>query len=417
LDLKRVLVVVGHQAEKVEQALAGRRVETVYQAEPLGTGHALLQTRDALSDFKGALLVLNGDSPLIREETLDAVLNSHTRRGSGVTLLTAVVADPTGYGRIIRDRSRRVVKIVEEKDATAKERLIPEINTGVYAFEAPLIFDLLSRLRPDNAQKEFYLPDVVRAAIARKVKVFALAAPDPAEVLGINSRAELAAAEREIQRRIAERWMAEGVSLPRPDEVLIGAEVKIGPDTILYSGAVLEGKSAIGERCTIRASRIVDSTLQDNVTVNDYCVIEESLIESGVTVGPFAHLRPGSLLRRGSRVGNFVELKKAEMGEGAKANHLSYIGDATVGRGTNIGAGTITCNYDGEKKHRTVIGEEVFVGSDTQFVAPVTIGDGAIIAAGSTITEDVPKDSLAVARSRQVNKEGWAKKRKNRSSR
>lgn len=408
----RILVVVGHQADRVTAHLADSGVQIVLQPEPLGTGHALLQAHPLLARYEGTLLVLCGDTPLIRPERLDHLLEVHTQRSAGISVMTARLENPSGYGRIVRNRAGSVVRIVEEKDAGSRERRIREVNTGIYAFRAPRVFDLLSRIRPDNRQGEYYLTDVVREAIRRKMNVRAVEADDVQEVMGINSRLELAEAERLLQRRIGEKWMANGVTLISPESTFIGAEVTIDPDTVIHPHAVLEGKTVIGEGCVIRASRIVDSRLEPQVTVRDYCVIEGAWIGSRVSVGPSAHLRPGTVLRPGAKVGNFVEVKASELGEGSKANHLSYIGDATVGREVNIGAGTITCNYDGVQKHRTVIGDRVFVGSDVQFVAPVQIGEGAVIAAGSTITEDVPKEALALARARQVVKTGWAKKRR-----
>jgi|SRR5579863_667583 len=413
---ERILVVLGQQSDRVSQVLEGLGVEIVLQAEQLGTGHALLQTRSSLSGFQGTLIVANGDTPLIREETLEALMGEHVRRGAEVTLLSATLDHPRGYGRVVRGRSGRVARIVEERDCSDRERMIREINTGIYAFEAPRIFTLLSKVQPDNAQNEYYLTDVVREAIRRKIKVAAIEAADPTEVLGINSRSELALAEREIQRRIAERWMEEGVTFVRPQDVLVGSEVKIGRDTVLYPGTVLEGKSVLGAGCTVRASRIVDSTLGEGVIVKDFCVIEGSYLEQGVSVGPFTHLRPGTVLKKGVKVGNFVEVKASQLGEGTKANHLSYIGDATVGSHVNVGAGTVTCNYDGFKKFRTTIADGAFIGSGTQLVAPVEVGEGAVIGAGSTVTQNVPADALALSRNHQVNREGWAKKRRLKNS-
>lgn len=412
IGFDRTVVVVGHQAEKVKEVLSEREVEIVLQPKPLGTGHALLQTHQSLAALRGTLVVLNGDAPLIREETIRALLDDHAKQKASVTVLTAKLADPKGYGRIVRDRSGRITKIVEESEADKKQRAIQEINTGIYALESPGIFDFLLKVRSDNTKGEYYLTDVVQEAIRRKARVFAVSASDANEVMGINSRGQLAEAEQEMQRRISAYWMDQGVTLIQREGISIGASVKIGPDTIIYPQTTLEGKTVIGPGCTIRASHIVDCTLEENVTVKDYCVMEGSVLESGVSVGPFSHLRPGSMLRHGAKVGNFVEMKKAVLGEGSKINHLSYIGDATVGKEVNIGAGTITCNYDGFGKHQTVIGDKVFVGSDTQFVAPVKIGEGALIAAGTTVTEDVPPDALALSRSKQVNKEGWTKKRR-----
>jgi bifunctional UDP-N-acetylglucosamine pyrophosphorylase/glucosamine-1-phosphate N-acetyltransferase len=310
-------------------------------------------------------------------------------------------------------RRNAVVKIVEERDAAPEEVSLREVNVGTYVVEGSFLFEALDKLAPQNAQREYYLTDLVKEAVKRGLRVSALTMSDAEEGLGINSRRQLADAERVMRRRISERWMEEGVTIRAPATTYIDAEVRIGQDTIVFPHVALEGRTTIGNECEIRShTRISDSVLGDKVLVQDCCVIHESHLEAETTVGPFAHLRPGSVLRRSAKVGNFVEMKKAELGEGTKANHLSYLGDARIGKGVNIGAGTITCNYDGVQKFETIIEDDVFVGSDTQFIAPVKVGRGAIVAAGSSITRDVPPDALAIARAVQVNRDGWAVRRR-----
>jgi bifunctional UDP-N-acetylglucosamine pyrophosphorylase/glucosamine-1-phosphate N-acetyltransferase len=412
LPSDKIIVVVAHQAEAVKAVLENRPVEIVHQGRPMGTGHAVLQTEPALADFKGPVLILNGDVPLIAAETLGSLLKIHRDQGADLTLLTASLPNPEGYGRVIRDSGGDVIAIVEEADATPAQRAVREINTGFYLVNTPFLFEALKALKSDNAQKEYYLTDIVGAAVRAGRKLGTVSARDPDEVMGINSRADLARTEKTIARGIAERHMREGVTLLDPETTWIGADVMIGRDTVIYPGVRLEGVSLIGEDCVIHShTRISNCRIGTGVTVKDSCVLAESVLEDGAAVGPFAHLRPGTVLHKGAKIGNFVETKKAELGEGSKANHLSYLGDAVIGKEVNIGAGTITCNYDGVSKHRTVIEDEVFVGSDTQFIAPVRIGRGAVIGAGSTITKDVPPDSLAVSRARQEIKKDWAKKR------
>jgi bifunctional UDP-N-acetylglucosamine pyrophosphorylase/glucosamine-1-phosphate N-acetyltransferase len=407
------------------------RVLLAEQTKQLGTGHAVMQARDVFERTRGGpaetFLILNGDTPLLSETTVRELIRLHQHDGAAVTLLTARVDDAAGYGRIVRqpdaesqaegqrdDRiSGQVARIVEDRDATEAERAIREINVGTYVVDGAFLFKALDELRPQNAQQEYYLTDIVQLAVRQGRRVSALVASKADEALGINTREQLAAAEGILRGRINARWMAAGVTLRDPDRTWIDADVQIGQDTVLYPNVALEGKTQVGQDCVIHShTRIVDSVLGDRVTVQDSCVIRESQLESETTVGPFAHLRPGAVLRRAAKVGNFVEIKKAELGEGSKANHLSYLGDARIGKHVNIGAGTITCNYDGSHKHETIIEDEVFVGSDTQLVAPVTVGRGAIVAAGSTITTDVPSDALSIARSQQVNREGWAARRR-----
>ena len=414
LGIDKIVVVVGHQAERVKEVLAPLGVEVVHQAQPRGTGDAVLQTREALTRIYGPILILNGDAPLITEQTLKRLIKTHETEKATLTLLTAVLSEPEGYGRVIRDRSGQIRKVMEEKDATPSEQAIREINTGFYIVDRAFLFDALESLKTDNSQREYYLTDIVAAAAKQHVRLAAVRLDeDVEEVMGVNTRMDLALAEKIMRRRIVSEHLQNGVTLIDPDTTWIDAGVRIGRDTVIHPNVQIEGKSRIGEDCVIRShTRLTDCHLGSGVVIKDSCVLTESILEDGASVGPFAHLRPGTALRKGARIGNFVEAKKVELGEGSKANHLTYLGDAAIGKGVNIGAGTITCNYDGVKKHETIIEDGVFVGSDTQLVAPVKIGRGAVIGAGSTITKDVPPDALAVARVRQVNKPGWAKKRR-----
>lgn len=411
LEIQRTFVIIGHRAEQVSEAVSSWGVTCLLQDPPLGTGHAVLQAKEALAGFSGSVLILSGDTPLLRPETVQRLWEVHQKERATMTLLTTRLANPYSYGRVVRKKNGAIAKIVEEKDATPAERSIQEINTGVYIIEAPFLFDGLGEVQPNNQQKEYYLTDLIGIA-ARRGERLAGAAADPDEVIGVNSRADLATAEGTLRKRIGARWMAEGVTILDPARVRIDASVEIGRDVVIHPGVALEGNTKIGEDCVLHACRIENSRLGGQVVVKDYSVIEESEIESGASIGPFAHLRPGTVLRKGAKVGNFVEIKKTELGEGSKANHLSYLGDAVIGKEVNIGAGTITCNYDGVKKYQTVIEEGVFIGSDTQLVAPVRVGAGALIAAGSTITRDVPPEALAISRIRQENKEGWVRRRK-----
>ena len=430
----RIAVVVGHQAEKVRHVIeagitgtpGAQAVCIVEQAQQLGTGHAVMQSRSVFSHddevCPAQYLILNGDTPLLKESTVRELLTVHQREGATVTILTAILDDPGGYGRVIRrdasheghaHSSSDVLKIVEDRDATSAERASKEINVGTYVVSGAFLFEALDKLEPDNAQGEYYLTDIVRMAVAQGRRVAAVTLRDPDEGLGVNTRQQLAAAELVVRQQIRERWLDAGVTMRDPGSVWIDAGVTIGKDTVLYPHVVLEGNTVIGEETSIRSGvRITDCVIGNHVDVLDSCVLGQSCIEDDAHVGPFVHLRPGVVVRRRAKVGNFVEMKKTELGEGSKANHLSYLGDATIAEGVNIGAGTITCNYDGLKKHHTVIGKNVFLGSDTQLVAPVTIGDGAVIAAGTTVTQNVPGDSLAISRVPQVNRIGWVAKRR-----
>jgi bifunctional UDP-N-acetylglucosamine pyrophosphorylase/glucosamine-1-phosphate N-acetyltransferase len=430
----RIAVVVGHQADRVRQVIkagvAGRpgaeSLSIVEQAEQLGTGHAVMQSRSVFVAEEAArptqYLILNGDTPLLREQTARELLQVHQSQGATVTILTAKLDDPSGYGRVIRRESRsscddgassEVLKIVEDRDATPVERATKEINVGTYVVSGDFLFAALDKLEPDNAQSEFYLTDIVHMAVAQGRRVAAMTLPDPDEGLGVNTRQQLAAAERVVRQQIRERWLDAGVTMRDPDSVWLDAGVTIGKDTVLYPSVTLEGRTVIGEGTTIRSGvRISDCVIGNRVEILDSSVLCESQVDDDAHLGPFVHLRPGVVVRRKAKVGNFVEMKKTELGEGAKANHLSYLGDATIGEGVNIGAGTITCNYDGLRKHQTVIGKNVFLGSDTQLIAPVTVGDGSVVAAGTTVTQDVPPDSLAIARVAQMNRVGWVAKRR-----
>jgi bifunctional UDP-N-acetylglucosamine pyrophosphorylase / glucosamine-1-phosphate N-acetyltransferase len=406
-------VVVGHEADLVRSRLASRTSISVVVQEPqLGTGHAVLQAEQVLTGRRGTLVVLSGDAPLLRPGTLDRLVQTHLAAGAAATVLTATVADPTGYGRIVR-QDGALVSIVEHRDASAEERAIGEINSSIYAFELEPLFDALRAVGSKNAQGEYYLPDLIRLYRGRGLVVEAVKLDDPTEILGVNSRSELALISTELRSRKNEELMAAGVAIIDPSATWIETDVAIGADTILHPGVYLQGRTNIGQRCELQSGvRIVDGVLGDDVFVNSCCVIAESRVGSGARIGPFAHIRPQSDVGEHAHVGNFVELKKTSLGRGSKANHLAYLGDATVGEKVNIGAGTITCNYDGVAKNPTIIEDGAFIGSDSQLVAPVRIGPGAYVAAGSSITEDVPAGALGIARATQVNKVGWVARRK-----
>jgi bifunctional UDP-N-acetylglucosamine pyrophosphorylase/glucosamine-1-phosphate N-acetyltransferase len=407
------VVVVGHMAGAVMQALGKRLgLRFALQEPQLGTGHALLQAEPHLAGARGTLVMLSGDVPLLRPGTLRALVARHEQRRAAATVLTARLDQPGGYGRIVREKGA-IAAIVEEKDATPAERALDEINSGIYAFDVAPLFDALRRLGSANAQGEYYLPDLVRIYRARGLAVETLSLEDPREILGVNSRKELADVTAILKTRRIDELMAAGVTIVDPGSAWIGPDVEVGADTILHPGVYLEGRTRIGGGCEIHSGvRIVDSTIDDGVVINNFCVILESHVRAGAKLGPFAHIRPQSDVGEGAHIGNFVELKKTTVGTGTKASHLTYLGDATIGERVNIGAGTITCNYDGTVKHPTVIEDGAFIGSDSQLVAPVRVGKGAYVAAGSSITEDVPAGALGIARGRQVNKEGWVEKNK-----
>ena len=405
------VIVVGHQRDVVQQHV-GDRARYAVQEKQLGTGHAVQQAIDYVKDAKD-VLILSGDVPLTRLKTLQRLVEEHRRSGNALTLLTMSLDDPALYGRIVRDSTGAVVKIVEAKDADEQQRKIREVNAGIYVFDGKHLASNLKRLSTNNAQGEYYLTDLIGMLRESGKRIGAVIAPDPIEALGVNSRAELATVESEIQRRVVERLMNEGVTFRNPATVVIDSTVSIGQDTVIYPFVTLEGNTRIGNACVIEPGvHLQNVTVGNDVHLKSGTVAEDAVIEDEATVGPYAHLRPGTQLGKHVKVGNFVETKKAIFGEGAKASHLSYIGDAEVGADANIGAGTITCNYDGVNKHKTVIEDGAFIGSDTQLIAPVRVGRGAYVGAGSTITKDVPPDSLALSRIPQKVIEGWAKQRK-----
>jgi bifunctional UDP-N-acetylglucosamine pyrophosphorylase/glucosamine-1-phosphate N-acetyltransferase len=412
LKAKKTIAIVGHQAEQVSAVVEPLDVITVLQQPQNGTGHAMQVAKRTLGNAKIAI-VLPGDAPLIRVETLKALLATHRAGNAAATILSAVLADPSGYGRIVRKSENLVGSIVEESQLTAEQRELNEINSSMYCFTLAKLWPALAKVKPNNKHREIYLTDAIAILAAGGETVLAQIAPDAREVLGCNTRADLAEVDRIFRERKREELMAAGVSIQLPETVLIDPEVTAGEDCTVEPGVQLLGKTKLGARCTVATgSVLLGAVLGDDVTVRAHTLIEESRLEDGTIVGPFARLRTGTHLKKAARIGNFVETKKAVIGEGAKVPHLSYIGDARLGTKTNIGAGTITCNYDGVNKHQTTIGSRVFIGSDSVLVAPVRIGDGAYVAAGSAITENVPADALGIGRSKQVNKKGWAAKKR-----
>ena len=406
-----VWVVVGHTADKVKALIS--EVKFVDQKEQLGTGHAVMAARDQFAGYKGDLLVLPGDVPLITAATLEAFVKFHRDGDCHASVLTADANNPYGYGRIVRRNNDEVDSIVEHKDATPEILAIPEINSGVYVFNAPALFESLTRIRNNNVQREYYLTDVIGILVGQREKVGAFKVSSVDEVLGINTRQELAVVDRLMRRRKCEELMTDGVTIVDPESTFIDADVQIGADSTIYPSVQIYGQTVIGEDVTIRSfSRISNSKIGARTTVLEGCVLDDSTVGEEVSLGPYSRLRPETVLADKVRIGNFVELKKSAVGAGTKAQHLAYLGDATIGKNVNIGAGVITCNYDGTSKHPTVIEDGAFVGTDSQLIAPVRIGKDAYVAAGSSVTEDVPPESLAIARGRQVNKEGWVKTRK-----
>ncbi len=406
-------VVVGYKAEAVEASLGHRPALHFVRQEPqLGTAHALLQAESAFEGKAGSLVVLSGDVPRIRTTTLARLAETHEAARAAATVLTGHVQRPFGYGRVLR-RDGRFVSIVEENEATQQQRAIQEINSGIYVFELAPLFEALHQIPEAGPKHERYLPAVLSLYRRRQLLVETVATEDPSEIQGINSQTELAEVSIIVRQSKNEELMAVGVTLEDPATTYIDADVMVGPDTVIHPGVTLEGHTTVGARCELHSGiRIVNSVVGDDVTINNFCVIAESRIGTGARVGPFAHLRPGTEVCERTRVGNFVELKKTTLGAGSKVNHLSYVGDASVGEGVNIGAGTITCNYDGHAKHQTTIEDHAFIGSGTQLVAPVTVGRDAYVAAGSCVTDDVPAGALAIARARQENKPGRAADRK-----
>lgn len=407
----RNVIVIGFGGEKVKETI-GEQAEIVVQAEQLGTGHAVRQAEGVLSGVEGTVLVLCGDTPLLTGSLLKKLCKEHEVSGAKATVLTAIMPDATGYGRIIRDKAGNVAKIVEHKDATEEERKVQEVNSGIYCFDKKALFDALTKVGCDNAQGEYYLPDVLEILKDQGEKIWATAADDYEETLGINSRVQLAGAEKILRRRKNVELMDNGVTLLDPDSTFVDADVVIGKDTVIYPFTWLEGKTIIGENCIVGpSSRFSDVKIGNNVTAQ-FTYAHECEVADDVTMGPYVHLRPDTKLSEKVKIGNFVEVKNSNIGVGSKLPHLSYIGDCDMGSGVNMGCGTITVNYDGKNKYRTNIGDNVFVGCNSNLVAPVSVSDGAYVAAGSTITKEVPEDNLAVGRARQKNIAGWPDKRK-----
>ncbi|HZW67759.1 MAG TPA: bifunctional UDP-N-acetylglucosamine diphosphorylase/glucosamine-1-phosphate N-acetyltransferase GlmU [Pseudogracilibacillus sp.] len=409
VSIDQTVTVVGHGAEKVKETI-GSESDVVLQEEQLGTAHAVMQAESLLGDKQGTTLVVCGDTPLIKEETFEQLFAYHEETGAKATILTTEIAQPTGYGRIIRDEAGNVERIVEEKDATEAERQVNEINTGTYCFDNALLFDVLKQVDNDNAQGEYYLPDVIEILQKQGEKVSAYVTEDEEETIGINDRVALAEAEQIMKKRINEKHLLNGVTIIDPNHTYIGPQVTIEQDAVIYPGSVIAGKTHIGADSIIGPhSEIKDSTIGNDSSVRQ-STINSSKIGDNVAVGPYAHIRPESDIGNEVRIGNFVEIKKSKVDDEAKISHLSYIGDAKLGKRVNVGCGTITVNYDGKNKHETNIGEDTFIGCNSNLVAPITIESGAYVAAGSTITKDVPNDALAIGRVKQENKENYVKR-------
>lgn len=406
LQTEENILILGHKKEVVLEELGD--VKYVVQEEQLGTGHAIMQAKELLQDYDGDVMILCGDTPLLRHETLKRMYEAHKESGASTTILTSIYENPFGYGRIVKN-GNNVVAIVEEKEADEETKKIKEVNAGVYCCNSKELFEALGKVTNNNEKGEYYLTDIVSIQVNEGKTIGSFVLEDNEEILGVNSKVELAQASKVLRERKNTSLMEDGVILIDPSAVYIEETVKIGKDTVIYPGAVIQGNTEIGENCEIiGTTRIIDSKLGNDIRIES-SVIEESILEDKVTMGPFAHLRPKSHLKEKVHIGNFVEIKKSTLERGVKAGHLTYLGNATVGKDTNIGAGTITCNYDGVNKFDTVIGENVFIGSDTMLVAPVTIGDKAITGAGSVITKDVAPKALAVERSKQIIKFEWRK--------
>ena len=410
-----VTLVVGHQADTVQERLRDRPGLNFALQEPQrGTAHAVQQAEPVLAGRTGTLVLLSGDVPLLSPATLKRLLDTHRTAQAAATVVTAVVERPYGYGRVIRSAGR-IARIVEERDASPAQRKVQEINSGIYAFDLAPLFDALRTIASKNAQGEYYLTDLIAIYRRRKLPVETLIVDNPDEIRGVNSRTELAEVSAIVRQKKNEELMAAGVTIIDPATTYIDPDVEVGADTVIHPGVVLEGQTRIGSACEIQAYvRIADSQIADRVTINNFCLIVGARVADGASVGPFAHLRAETEVGQGAKVGNFVELKKTTLGPGSKVNHLSYLGDATIGAHVNVGAGTITCNYDGKNKHHTTIEDDVFIGSDTQLIAPVRIGKGAYVGAGSSITDDVPPGALGIARGRQANVAGWVERKKGR---
>ncbi len=415
LNPDRTCMVLGYRGDVikgcVDEMLSG--VEYVVQDRQLGTGHAVLSAEPHLGSYKGNILIINGDSPAVTGGTLRKLVGGHLKSRSVISFISSKLDSPGGYGRIVRDENNSLQHVVEEKDASVKEKRIKEVNAGIYCVRSDFLWDALRKLSSDNKQGEYYLPDIIGLAVKKGLKILVHSVTDTGEILGVNDRSELADMESYMRRRILNRFLASGVTITDPDSTFIAPDVKIGRDTVIYPGTYIYGRTKISRSCTIGPNvYLEDAVLGKNVSIKFSSHLEGCIVESSVVVGPFARLRPGANIGQNSKIGNFVEIKKSDIGRGSKVPHLSYIGDATVGRKVNIGAGTITCNYDGINKHRTVIEDGAFIGSDSMLVAPIKVGKGSVTAAGSTITKDVDRDSLAIERNRQKTIKGWSRRKK-----
>ena len=407
----KVCAVVGHKAETVKEVL-GDVCEFALQAEQKGTGHAVMQAIDVIKNSKGEVVILNGDTPLITAETINKAIEYHKNNGNQATVITAILDDATGYGRIVRDNDGSVLKIVEQKDASEEEKKINEVNSGMYVFDAQSLVYALDKITPNNAQGEYYLTDTLEILLSAGKKIGGYAISDNDEIRGINDRVQLNEAEKIMQKRINEYHMRNGVTMRNPESIYIEDGVEIGNDTEICQNVTIKSGTKIGSDCVIGSGSMLDrAVIHDGVDVLS-SVILESEVDEGTHVGPFAYIRPNCHVGKEVKVGDFVELKNSNIDDGTKISHLTYIGDSDVGKRVNFGCGTVTGNYDGKKKYRTTIGDDCFVGCKTNFVSPINVGDGVYISAGSTITEDIPENSLSIARARQVNKEGWKDKRK-----
>ena len=411
LEVKRKILIIGYKSDKIRE-LIGDKIEYVEQKEQLGTAHAVLQTEKLLSGFKGDVLILSGDVPFLTVKTLKKLLKYHQANNFCCTLVSTVLKNPKGYGRIVRDKKGEIKGIIEEADLSTDKKKITEINSGIYCFNKEKLFQALEKITPDNKQGEYYLTDTVKILLGRGLTVGNIIVKDYSEILGINNRLDLTDASQKVYQKTLQDLMLQGVTIVDPNSTFIERGVKIGQDTIIYPFTIIEKGTKIGSNCFIGPySHLIDADIGKGIRVWA-SIIESSTVKEGANIGPYAHLRPETVVGKGAKIGNFVELKKTVIGEGSKASHLTYLGDATVGKKVNIGAGTITCNYDGEKKHKTVIEDGVFIGSNNSLVAPVKLGKDSYTGAGSTITEDVPAGNLAIARSRQTNISGWRKKKK-----
>lgn len=409
-DIEECVVVVGHRAEDVK-AYMGDKVKFAFQEQQLGTGHAVMQTKEVLDSLNGYTIVLNGDTPLITPETIKNAINYTIEQKCAATVITAEIQDPTGYGRIARDENGNVQKIIEQKDATEVEKQIKEVNSGLYCFETSLLFEVLKEVNNSNSQGEYYLTDTLEILTQKGYKVGAIKVQDSTEIMGVNSRQQLSQAQAVMTKRILEKNMAQGVTIIDSASTYISYDAVIGMDTIIYPGSIIEGKTIIGEDCIIGPNvRINESQISYNVKIEN-SVILDSFIGKNSTIGPFSYLRPGSIIGENVKIGDFVEIKNSNIGSHTKISHLAYVGDAEIGSNVNLGCGAIIVNYDGKKKNKTIIEDNVFVGCNSNLVSPVIVRENSYIAAGSTITQEVPENSLAIARSRQVNKRDWVIKK------